>query len=62
MYQRVLKILPCIFENKLHVLNILLKIPSNELGMLKIWSLIKEENIESSKSPMYKWRVTIEVL
>jgi hypothetical protein len=50
MYQRVLKIQLCMFEKKLQVNFIFLNIPSNKFGMLKIDSLNKEENIESSKS------------
>jgi hypothetical protein len=42
------------FEKKLQVKFIYLNIPSNKFGMLKIDSLNKEENIESSKSsPIY---------
>jgi hypothetical protein len=52
MYQRVLKIQPSMFEKKLQVLNFFIKnISSNEFGMLKTYSLNKEENIETSKSP-----------
>jgi hypothetical protein len=42
------------FEKKLQVKIVLKNIPSDKFGMLKIDSLNKEENIESSKSsPLY---------
>jgi hypothetical protein len=51
------------FEKKLQVQFIFLNIPSNKFGMLKIDSLNKEENIESSKfSHLYIYEYIIFLL
>ena len=53
MYQRVLNIEQlCMFEKNLLVFLYKKSIPSIKFGMLKIDSLYKEENIESSKSSL----------
>jgi hypothetical protein len=58
MYKRVLKIQLCMFEKKLQFKFYFKNIPSNKFGMLKIDSLNKEENLESSKSsPIYIFQI-----
>jgi hypothetical protein len=49
MYQKVLKIQPCMFENKLQVFKFFLKTyqTCNKFGMLKIYSLNKKKTLKA---------------